>query len=90
MFGHICLGTKNLSESITFYDQVMSTLNIQRQETGETYACYGDKKDVGSGENCLFIGKTFNGNKATAGNGVNIALLAKTRNQVKEFYEKAI
>ena len=90
MFSHICLGTNNLSESIKFYDQVMSALNIHRQETEETYACYGDKKDVGSGINCLFIGETFNGNEATAGNGVNIALLAKTRNQVKEFYEKAI
>ena len=90
MFSHICLGTNNLSESISFYDQVMPTLNIQRQETGETYACYGDIKDVGSGINCLFIGETFNGNKATAGNGVNVALLAETRNQVREFYEIAI
>ena len=51
MFSHICLGTNNLSESIKFYDQVMSTLNIHRQETEETYACYGDKKDAGSGAN---------------------------------------
>ena len=57
MFSHICLGTNNLSESIKFYDQVMSTLNIHK-ETGETYACYGDIKDVGSGINCLFIGET--------------------------------
>ena len=49
MFSHICLGTNNLSESIKFYDQVMSKLNVHRQETEETYACYGDKKDVGSG-----------------------------------------
>ena len=90
MFSHICLGTNNLSESISFYDQVMPMLNIQRQETGETYACYGDIKDVGSGINCLFIGETFNGNKATAGNGVNVALLAETRNQVMEFYKIAI
>ena len=68
----------------------MSALNIHRQETGETYAWYGDKKDVGSGGNCLFIGETFNGNEATAGNGVNLTLPAETRNQVKEFYEKAI
>ena len=51
MFSHICLGTNNLSESIKFYDQVMSALNIRREETEETYACYGDKKDVGSGVN---------------------------------------
>ena len=37
-----------------------------------------------------YLYETFNGNEATAGNGVNIALLAKTRNQVKEFYKKAI
>ena len=38
----------------------------------------------------MFVcGETFNGNKATAGNGVNVALL-KLEIKVKEFYEIAI
>ena len=48
MFIYICLGTNNLPESIKFYDQVIYTLNIHRQETGETYAFYGNKLVVAS------------------------------------------
>ena len=90
MFSHICLGTNNLAESIAFYDQVMPVLGICREDTGDTCAGYGNKDDIGSGINCLFIGKTFNGEPATHGNGVNIALLAKTREQVVKFHALAL
>ena len=90
MFSHICLGTNNLAESIAFYDQVMPVLGVSRQDTGDTYAGYGNKVDIGSGINCLFIGNTHNGEPATAGNGVNIALLADTRAQVDQFYQIAL
>ena len=90
MFSHICLGTNDLAESIVFYDQVMPVLGVSRQDTGDTYVGYGDQQDIGSGVNCLFIGNTFNGEPATAGNGVNIALLAQTREQVDKFHQIAL
>jgi catechol 2,3-dioxygenase-like lactoylglutathione lyase family enzyme len=90
MFSHICLGTNDLAESIIFYDQVMSVLGVSRQDIGDTYAGYGSQEDIGSGVNCLFIGNTFNGELATAGNGVNIALLAQTREQVDQFHQIAL
>ena len=90
MFSHICLGTNNLAESIAFYDQVMSVLGVSRQDTGDTYAGYGNQDDIGSGVNCLFIGNAYNGEPATAGNGVNIALLAQTREQVVKFHQLAL
>ena len=90
MFSHICLGTNNLSESMAFYDQVMPVLGVSRQDTGDTYAGYGNQEDIGSGVNCLFIGNTFNGEPATVGNGVNIALLAQTRKQVVKFHQIAL
>lgn len=90
MFSHICLGTNNLAESMAFYDQVMPVLGISRQDTGDTYAGYGSQEDIGSGVNCLFIGNTFNDEPATAGNGINIALLAQTREQVDKFHQIAL
>lgn len=90
MYSHICLGTNNLSESIAFYDQVMPVLGVTRQDTGDNYAGYGSREDIGSGVNCLFIGNTFNGQPATAGNGVNIAFLAQTREQVIKFHTLAL
>ena len=90
MFSHVMLGTNNLSAAIEFYDNVMATLGYSRQETGETYAGYGQESDIGTGVNCLWIGKPLNNEPATAGNGVNVALLATTRNQVDEFYTAAL
>ena len=90
MFSHICLGTNNLAESIAFYDQVMPVLGVTRQDSDDTYAGYGSKDDIGSGINCLFIGNTFNGEPASAGNGVNIAFLAQTREQVIRFHTLAL
>ena len=90
MFSHIMLGTNNLSQSIAFYDQVMPILGVCREDSGETYAGYGRKEDMGSGINCLFIGNTFNGEPATPGNGVNIALLAQSREQVVRFHTTAL
>lgn len=90
MFSHIMLGTNDLAASITFYDRVMATLGYARQDTGETYAGYGKAEDIGSGVNCLWLGKPLNGAPASPGNGVNVALLAKTRTQVDDFYQVAI
>jgi catechol 2,3-dioxygenase-like lactoylglutathione lyase family enzyme len=84
------LGTNDLPESIRFYDQVMPTLGYSRQDTGETYAGYGKEEDIGSGVNCLWIGTPFNGEPSSPGNGVNIALLAQTREQVNEFHLAAM
>ena len=90
MFSHIMLGTNDLTESIVFYDRVMPTLGYARGDTGETYAGYGKKEDIGSGVNCLWIGKPFNGESASPGNGVNVAFGAETREQVNEFHSAAV
>ena len=83
------MGTNNLAESIAFYDQVMPVLGVSRQDTGDTYAGYGAEEDIGSGVNCLFISNTYNGEPATSGNGINIALLAQTKRVVK-FHQLAL
>lgn len=90
MFSHIMLGTNNLSESIKFYDQVMPILGFPRGSTGEKFAGYGKKEDISTGFNCLWIGVPFNEEPANPGNGVNVALLATTRDQVNRFYEVAL
>ena len=90
MFSHIMLGTNNLAESIAFYDQVMPVLGYFRESTGETYAGYGNKNDISTGINCLWIGNPFNGEIASPGNGLTVALLASTRDQVNKFYKTAL
>ena len=90
MFSHIMLGTNNLAESIAFYDQVMPVLGYAREDTGEDYAGYGTRETIGSGVNCLWIGQPLDGEPANPGNGVNVALLAETRQQVRAFHAAAL
>ena len=90
MFSHIMLGTNNLSESIRFYDQVMPILGYSRESTGEAFAGYGSKEDISTGINCLWIGTPFNGEPATVGNGMMVAIEVGSPEEVDAVYKKAI
>ena len=90
MFSHIMLGTNDLVASRRFYDAVMPTLGCACHEAGDSYAGYGLQEDMGSGQNCLWLGLPAEGEAATCGNGTNVALLAETREQVDRFYATAL
>ena len=90
MFSHILLGTNDLVASRRFYDAVMPTLGYACHEAGDSYAGYGLQEDMGSGQNCLWLGLPADGKAATCGNGTNVALLAETREQVDRFYATAL
>jgi len=90
MFSHIMLGVNDIERAIEFYDKVMSILGYKRQSSGETFAGYGAKEDIGTGINCLWIGQPFNGAPASSGNGTNIAFLARERSIVDLFHKTAI
>ena len=90
MFSHIMLGTNDLVASRRFYDAVMPTLGYACHEARDSYAGYGLQEDMGSGQNCLWLGLPADGKAATCGNGTNVALLAETREQVDRFYATAL
>ena len=90
MFSHIMLGTNDLVASRRFYDAVMPTLGCACHEAGDSYAGYGLQEDMGSGQNCLWLGLPADGKAATCGNGTNVALRAETREQVDRFYATAL
>ena len=90
MFSHIMLRTNDLVASRRFYDAVMPTLGCACHEAGDSYAGYGLQEDMGSGQNCLWLGLPADGKAATCGNGTNVALLAETREQVDRFYATAL
>ena len=90
MFSHIMLGTNDVVASRRFYDAVMPTLGWACHDAGDSYAGYGLQEDMGSGQNCLWLGLPADGKAATCGNGTNVALLAETREQVDRFYATAL
>ena len=90
MFSHIMLGTNDPVASRRFYDAVMPTLGCACHDAGDSYAGYGLQEDMGSGQNCLWLGLPADGKAATCGNGTNVAPLAETREQVDRFYATAL
>jgi len=68
----------------------MPTLGCACHDAGDSYAGYGLQEDMGSGQNCLWLGLPADGKAATCGNGTNVALLAETREQVDRFYATAL
>lgn len=90
MFSHIMLGTNDLVAFRRFYDAVMPTLGCACHDAGDSYAGHGLQEDMGSGQNCLWLGLPADGKAATCGNGTNVALLAETREQVDRFYATAL
>ena len=85
MIGYVMVGTNNLNDAITFYDEVLEVIGLDRNETIEDdYAAYGAKgtKDIE-----FYVTKPFNKKDATFGNGTQITFLTSSRSNVDNFHE---
>ncbi len=86
MIGYITLGTNDLEKSVAYYDILMDMLGAGRFMQDENFVAWAKSHDrVG-----FSVTKPFDGEAATVGNGVMIALQAANPEQVKEVYQKAI
>ena len=86
MIGYVTLGTNNLERAVEFYDQLLAELGAGRfMETEQFIAWTVSEDKPGFG-----ITKPFNGEPATVGNGVMVALAVETPEQVSAVYNKAI
>jgi catechol 2,3-dioxygenase-like lactoylglutathione lyase family enzyme len=75
MFSHVMLGARDLARLVAFYDAVLAPLGlVRRREPGDGGgACW-----LRPGERMpqFFVQAPFDGQPATAGNGVMVAFLA--------------
>lgn len=88
MIGYVTLGTNDIVRAAAFYDKLTAALGVGRMMGSEeenfiAWANPGGKAGIG-------ITKPFDGNPATIGNGVMVALECKDRAQVDEIYNLAI
>ncbi len=86
MIGYITLGTNDLVKPGLFYDELLSVLGARR--------VMGDERMLGWGvtprETMFSVILPFDGNEATIGNGVMVALDVKNPSAVEQVYEKAL
>ena len=86
MIGYVTLGTKDLAKAAIFYDAIAAELDTPRMMEFDGFIAWG-KPGGGAG---IGLTKPFDGNVATVGNGVMIALEAKDKDQVNRLHEIAL
>ena len=86
MIGYVTLGTRDLARGAKFYDAIAAEMGVGRMMEMERFIAWG-KPGGGAG-----IGLTypFDGQPASVGNGVMVALAAKDRAQVDRLHALAL
>jgi len=86
MIGYVTLGTNDREKSAKFYDALCGELGVGRMMENEQFIAWG-KPGAGAG---IGVTRPFDGNAATVGNGVMVALEAKDQDQVQRLYDIAL
>jgi len=86
MIGYVTLGTNDMKRSAAFYDKLLAELGAKRMMDQETFIVWGNSPTQAA----LSVAKPFDGNPATVGNGVMVALIVKEPAQVDRIYKKAL
>ncbi len=86
MIGYTTFGTNDIQRGAKFYDSLFSLLGAKRTMEGETFIAWGTAPDAPM----VSIIKPFDGKAATVGNGVMVALLVSSKEQVDALHKKAL
>jgi len=86
MIGYVTLGTNDLARAAKFYDAIAAELDTPRMMEFDGFIAWGKP----GGAAGIGLTKPFDGNPATVGNGVMVALEAKDKEQVDRLYEIAL
>lgn len=95
MLTYIYFGTNDLARAIRFYDAALTPLGMKRCITNDPQwdsvsAGWGIYEENGLNELAFWIGKPFDGEKATAGNGSMVAFRARSWGEVDAFHTAAL
>ncbi len=85
MIGYVTLGTNDLPRAATFYDAIAAEFGVGRMMENEGFIAWATP----GGAAGIGVTKPFDGNAASVGNGVMVALQCKDRAQVDRVYALA-
>ncbi len=86
MIGYVTLGTNDLARAAIFYDALAAELGTGRMMEFDGFIAWGTR----DGPAGIAAIKPFDGQPATVGNGVMVALEAKDRGQVDRLHALAL
>ncbi len=95
MLSYVYFGTNDLERAIRFYDATLAPLDMPRCVTGDPQwdqiaAGWGIYEDAGARELGFWIGKPYNQQPATTGNGSMVAFSARSWKAVDDFHAAAL
>ena len=86
MIGYVTLGTNDIEKAAAFYDALLGELGATRFMEMETFIAWATDPN----QPALSVTKPNDGNAATVGNGVMVALIVDSNDKVDAIYAKAI
>lgn len=86
MIGYVTLGTNDRARGARFYDAVCGELGVGRMMETEQFIAWG----APGGGPGIGLTAPFDGQRATVGNGVMVALEARDEAQVQRLHEIAL
>ena len=86
MIGYVTLGTNDLARAARFYDAIAAELDTPPMMDFDGFIAWGKP----GGAAGIGLTKPFDGNPASVGNGVMVALEAKDKEQVHRLYDIAL
>ena len=86
MIGYVTLGTNDLKRAANFYDALLGEIGATRLMDMEAFIVWAVSPD----KPALSITKPYDGNPATVGNGVMVALAVSSPDKVDALHKKAM
>ena len=86
MIGYVTLGTNDVEKSAAFYDVLLAEMGAARFMENEQFIAWA----AGPDQPAVSVTKPYNGNPATVGNGMMVALVVDSKDKVDAIYNKAI
>lgn len=86
MIGYVMLGTNKFDEAAKFYDELLGTLGAGRFLESDQFIAWSTAPDSPS----ISICRPHDGNEATVGNGVMVAIVVDSREKVDALHAKAL
>lgn len=95
MLTYVYFGTNDLDRAIAFYDAALSPLGMRRCVTNDPQwdrisAGWGTYEDDGLRELAFWIGKPFDQQPASVGNGSMVSFRARSWDEVDAFHAAAL
>jgi catechol 2,3-dioxygenase-like lactoylglutathione lyase family enzyme len=87
MLHHVSVGVRDVERAAKFYDPVLKALGYKRvMDFAPGAIAYGESKDRPE----FWIGKPHDQDIPSAGNGVHVGFIAKSKGAVNKFHDEAL